>query len=195
MAALMLINDANLPKVAVHGTTSQAARSIAIDGMIPGGETGQRQANHFACTLANDVSTVVSGYRSTSQVCIFLNLPRWIANGHKAYLSPNEVICIFEKIHPNYFLAAVNVTNGYDYLRKDTADQEFLTMLRFKRVKEGPAVAAPRERTSDLRPTPGVAKIPSVVLDLTNEPAVIEAFAEEDPTKGRANIRAVFCGH
>ena len=81
MASLELITRDNLPNNAVHGTNIQAAKSIAKYGMIPGGGEGKRQANHFACTLPNDVSTVVSGYRSTSQVCFFLCLPKWIENG------------------------------------------------------------------------------------------------------------------
>ena len=125
MAALQLIDEANLPSDAVHGTTIQAAKSIATGGMIPGGESGQRQANQFASTLPNDASTVVSGYRPTSQVCFFLDLARWIDDGYEAYLSPNEVICIFRPIHPSYFLAAVNVTTGFDYLRQETADPTF----------------------------------------------------------------------
>ena len=74
MASLELITRDNLPNNAVHGTNIQAAESIAKFGMIPGGGEGKRQANHFACTLPNDVSTVVSGYRSTSQ-SLLLPLP------------------------------------------------------------------------------------------------------------------------
>ena len=90
MAALTLIDETNLPNDAVHGTSIQNAKAIATQGMIPGGATGERQANHFACTLPNDVSTVVSGYRTASQVCIFLDLARWIEDGYEAYLSPTK---------------------------------------------------------------------------------------------------------
>ena len=96
MAAMQRIVKDNLPNVAVHGTSIHSAEAIVKRGMTPGGGSRKRQANHFACTLPNDVSTVVSGYRATSQVCIFLDLARWIKDGQQAFKSPNEVICIFQ---------------------------------------------------------------------------------------------------
>ena len=51
-----------------------------------------------------------------------------------AYLSPNEVICIFETIHPGYFMAAVNVITGYDYLTQDTAALFWLKKLRLQQL-------------------------------------------------------------
>ena len=102
------------------------------------------------------------------------------------------------EIHPSYFLAAVNVTNGFDYLLQKDSRSRFFRKLRFKQLREGPEVSAPRERTGASSPSSGEVKVPSMVLDLTNDPTtrdvVTEALEEDDPTRVEPTSRLTFCG-
>ena len=153
-AAMTKITENNLPNNAVHGTHISAAQQIVMQGMIPGGSTdsSDRQANHFATTLPNDLSHVVSGYKSGSSVCIFFDLAAWIEDGYEAYLSPNDVICVFRPIQPKYILAAIRVSDGYDYITQTSAAQIFLNKLEHKSL--GPTV--PRMRTGSSSSSSGI---------------------------------------
>ena len=150
MAAMIEVTEANMPNCAVHGTSVHAARSIVSNGMVPGFQlpspgTGSssrdketRLANHFATTLPNDASSVVSGYRSTAEVCIFFDLPAWLDDGKKAYLAPNDVLCVFEPIPPGYFTAAVQVANFYDLITLAPCAEEFRRKLESKQLNSEP---------------------------------------------------------
>merc|ERR1712026_352652 len=135
VAALQRINEINMPNLAVHGTSIPAARKIVQEGMIPGGgatqESRSRQANHFAVTLPNDTSHVISGYRSEAPVCIFFDLAYWVESGFAAYLSPNEVVCVFEHIPVEYIIAAVRVADGYCFKAKAIAPKRLIDKLQF----------------------------------------------------------------
>ena len=123
------ITPSNAPSVAVHGTSIKSIVEILAYGISPdldlGGATcdsedslahassTSRQAVHFAATLPNDASHVISGYRASSEVCIFFDLDRWIDNeDREAWYSPNKVICVFDVIPPSFILAAIRVSDN-----------------------------------------------------------------------------------
>ena len=109
-----------LPEIVVHGATREALPYIMQDGLLPGGRSGNRDAVHFAITLPEDNSTVVSGLRPRSDVLIFLNLDRWLSTPpNRAFITENNVVCIHTKVDRKFFLAVVdmrtyNVTNAED---------------------------------------------------------------------------------
>ena len=47
-AALLKLNEDNMPPYAIHGTTVDAAQKIVAQGMIPGGGTGAGSSDHLA---------------------------------------------------------------------------------------------------------------------------------------------------
>ena len=189
-AALTKIDENNMPNNAVHGTSIAAAQQIVQQGMIPGGDksstssrSSDRQANHFAITLPNDVSHVVSGYRSDSSVCIFLDLASWLEDGYEAFLSPNEVVCIFRPIPPQYFLAAVRISDGFDYLTQALADARLLHKLEYKTL--GTDAPVPRMRTDAA--SSGESMVAPISTDLSNNKAICDvvenAVKEDSPTR------------
>ena len=89
----------NSPPVAVHGCQYTAAAGIRKSGkMIPGGPNQTRDACHFATSLPHDENEVISGFRTASPLCIFIDLLKWLKAGHQAYISQNKVVSIFEEI-------------------------------------------------------------------------------------------------
>ena len=109
-------------------------------------------------------------------LCTFLEL------GYEAWLSPNNVICAFERIEPVFILAAVRVTDGYDYITQDIADEPFLRKLKLKSLG---AVQSPvsRERTEWLNEQ-GI-RVDSNAVDFSDNQTmndlVAEASREDDP--------------
>ena len=140
------ITPSNAPSVAVHGTSIKSIVEILAYGLSPETDldgatcasedslaqasSASRQAVHFAATLPNDASRVMSGYSSTSEVCIFFDLQTWIEDKGEAWYTPNVVICVFERIGPEYILAAVRVSDGFDYVQNTFADETFTNKLK-----------------------------------------------------------------
>ena len=54
--------------------------------------------------------------------------------GYEAYLSPNEVICVFSHIPQEFILAAVRVADGYDFKEKIMAPKVLVDKLKFMKL-------------------------------------------------------------
>ena len=99
---LVLINDPSEIPIVVHGTYYKAYELIKNTGLNRMGRTHI----HFAHGTPADES-VISGMRKTSQVMIFIDVPKAMANGIKFYKSSNGVILsdgINGVIQTEYFL-------------------------------------------------------------------------------------------
>ncbi len=86
-AMMARISDPAAHPIVVHGTTRAAWASIRSTGL----NRMTRQHVHFAQGLPGQ-DHVVSGMRSSSQIMIYLNLPRALADGLPFFLSTNGVI-------------------------------------------------------------------------------------------------------
>ena len=143
--------------------------------------SASRQAVHFAATLPNDASHVVSGYRTSSEVCIFFDLMSWIED-HEAWYSANKVVCVFEVIPPKYLLAAVRVSDCWDYVLGDWAEESYVSKLRLQQLGSA-ATPDSRMRAEEQDPE---TRVRTSHLAFTNNPTVrnivSEAEAEDDPT-------------
>ena len=160
------ITPSNAPSDAVHGTSINGIMEILAYGLSPdddpdgatcGSEdslaqasSASRQAVHFAATLPNDASHVVSGYRASSEVCIFFDLMRWIeAEHHEAWYSANKVVCVFEVIPPSFILAAIRVSDHWDYKTNDWAEDTYASKLE---LQELGSAATPDSRMRAVEP-------------------------------------------
>ena len=145
------ITPSNAPSDAIHGTSIKSIVEILAYGISPdldlGGATCDSEdslahasssaspAVHFAATLPNDASHVISGYRASSEVCIFFDLDRWIDNEDRAaWYSPNKVICVFDVIPPSFILAAIRVSDNWDYVTRDWAQEPYASKLKLQEL-------------------------------------------------------------
>jgi 2'-phosphotransferase len=90
----------------IHGTTFQAWNKIKTVGL----SKMSRQHIHFACGEFDDTNAI-SGMRNTSEVLIYMDVKKMIANNIPLFLSSNNVILsggINGFITPDYFLFVVN---------------------------------------------------------------------------------------
>ncbi|XP_052827416.1 tRNA 2'-phosphotransferase 1-like [Octopus bimaculoides] len=101
-----ILDPEHFPKV-VHGTTYEAWQFIRCEGL----KKMNRAYIHFAIGMPED-SGVISGMRSSSEICIFINLAKALYFGIKFFLSENMVILSQGdqdgRIHPTFFLYAVD---------------------------------------------------------------------------------------
>jgi putative RNA 2'-phosphotransferase len=99
------------PPWAIHGTTMRAWEKIRTSGqLIPGGDKGGRNENHFATTLPNDAEgSIISGLRQGAEIVIFLDTLQWMQSGMKLYLTTNNVALAADRVHSNFWLAVYRV--------------------------------------------------------------------------------------
>ena len=57
---------------------------------------------------------------------VFMDIIRWVDEGKEACLSPNDVICIFEKLPRDYILNAIDKTTSWDYKNGEYASDEMM---------------------------------------------------------------------
>ncbi|KAJ7069702.1 KptA family-domain-containing protein [Mycena amicta] len=82
-----ILSISDIPsKIAVHGTTNAAWESISVQGL----SKMSRNHIHLAQGVAGD--SVISGMRKSSQVLVFVDVERALADGVKFSLSNNGVI-------------------------------------------------------------------------------------------------------
>ena len=93
------------------------------------------------------------------------------------------MVCAFEVISPDYILAAVRVSDNWDYVLGDYAKESYVEKLRLKSLGAA-GTPDPRGRTEE--PAPSNSRVRTNHLDLANNPAVLntimEAEAGDDPS-------------
>ncbi|KAG5726138.1 putative tRNA 2'-phosphotransferase [Termitomyces sp. T112] len=92
--------------VAVHGTTRQAWKLIAQEGL------SKMTRNHIHFAQGIPGNGVISGMRSSSQILIFLDVPKALDAGIKFFLSDNGVVLSEGQdglILPDFFLNVQDV--------------------------------------------------------------------------------------
>eukprot|EP00930_Biecheleria_cincta_P019706 TRINITY_DN1497_c0_g1_i1.p1 TRINITY_DN1497_c0_g1~~TRINITY_DN1497_c0_g1_i1.p1 ORF type:complete len:384 (+),score=73.55 TRINITY_DN1497_c0_g1_i1:87-1238(+) len=75
-------------EICVHGTYWSAWEIIRKEGLKPMG----RQHIHFATHAPADSKEIISGMRTTSEIMIYLDVPKAIAAGMKLFRSSNSVL-------------------------------------------------------------------------------------------------------
>ena len=95
---------------------------------------------------------------------------------------------MFERVEPEYILAAVRVSDGYDYVLNDFASEFFTNKLKLKSL--GAA------RTPEYAGVPSDSRVRTDHIDLnTNETVndiVTEAVAEDDPREQEPKTKVSF---
>eukprot|EP00928_Gymnodinium_smaydae_P003772 TRINITY_DN11335_c0_g1_i1.p1 TRINITY_DN11335_c0_g1~~TRINITY_DN11335_c0_g1_i1.p1 ORF type:complete len:370 (+),score=60.49 TRINITY_DN11335_c0_g1_i1:73-1110(+) len=107
---------ADLPQHVVHGTFSRFWPAILRQGLRAGGNKGLKFRNHvhFAVGLPRS-NGVISGMRESSEIVIYLDVDRALAEGLPLFRSANGVILSsgFNGIvPPQFFLRAVRLADG-----------------------------------------------------------------------------------
>lgn len=114
---LTLDEDASsIPPMVVHGTFQRHWSSIKSKGLLAGGLQGAGFRNHihFAVGMPTD-GHVISGMRGTSEIVIFLDVPRALQAGVPLYRSANEVILspgLDGAIKPELFEKVIRLKDG-----------------------------------------------------------------------------------
>ena len=130
---LTLMDPANL-KVCVHGTYWKCYDAIMKEGL----KSMNRQHMHFQD--AENFGEVQSGFRQSSQVAIYVDVPRAAKAGVKFLKSANGVILtsgIKDKIPPHLFLKVVDLQNGGSIIwspAKEKLDKKKMVPKRQKEV-------------------------------------------------------------
>lgn len=78
------LHEASLPKQIIHGTRKRALEQIRNSGGL-----SRMGRNHIHCTSDHNL---VSGFRASSDVLIFIDGPQCLRDGIKFYQSSNGVI-------------------------------------------------------------------------------------------------------
>lgn len=92
--------------VLVHGTTRAAWASIRESGL----SRMTRVHIHFA--VGDQLHSVQSGFRASSQVLVYLDLPRAMAAGLRFYVSANHVVLTEGPVPVDLFLRVVDRDTG-----------------------------------------------------------------------------------
>jgi len=101
------ITDASQLPAAVHGTTKKAWESISHQGL------SKMARNHIHLALGRPGDpNVKSGMRNTSDILIFIDIPKAIQDGFKFFISTNGVVLTEGNkdgfIPPQYFKSVEN---------------------------------------------------------------------------------------
>ncbi len=113
------VDDEDLPEVCVHGTKEMFLPSILHRGLLAGGLRGSR--NHVHCQPFEPFDErVLSGFRDDSEIAIYLDLRRALADGVPFSVSRNNVILspgIDGVIPPVYFVRVRNLVTDTDLVQ------------------------------------------------------------------------------
>jgi len=129
---LQPVTSAKMIPMAVHGTTRQAWRSISTQGL------SKMTRNHIHLAQGIAGQEVISGMRKSSQILIFIDIPKALDSGLKFYLSTNGVV--LSEGDENGFIAPAY------FKRVEDANRRALPGW------EGPAAEAYNVLTEDLPP-------------------------------------------
>lgn len=106
----ILLEDLPSNLIAVHGTTLENWKLIKESGGL-----NRMNRNHIHFATSDDRAQFISGFRTSSQVLIYLNLERALADNIPLYLSSNSVL-LSEGLHGlgiipiNYFSMVLDCT-------------------------------------------------------------------------------------
>ena len=170
------VSEHNIPGLAVHGTVWPAFHKISKEGLLPGGPQRLRQDVHFATSLPGE-GEIMSGLRRRSEVHIFLDVEKFVRDGHVCYLTMNRVLVTPERVDPRYFKYVTDSTDpSVDILSNTSVPPEYRISCGMT-VREDAHYQVPRFSSSPERPSSSAAadsreRASASAIDQEIEPAL-----------------------
>jgi RNA:NAD 2'-phosphotransferase (TPT1/KptA family) len=183
------------PQHVFHGTKFSTWSGIKVNGLLPGGLNATRDAVHFATCLPTTPNEVAGGFRIDSELCICVNLHKWIRAGRKAYLSKNGVVCIFETVSPEYIMWCVD-RQGLDHHHVHSTVPHWLSS-RFRSLFVAPEKRLPVTSSSinyELTPVPGAADVDVRATTVILQSAEDVRRKTQSSTQGRGHASSRVSG-
>ncbi|KAF7299537.1 Trna phosphotransferase 1 [Mycena chlorophos] len=134
-----ILSIADIPsKIAVHGTTNAAWQSISVQGL------SRMSRNHIHLAQGAATDDVISGMRRSSQILIFVDIERALADGLKFSLSQNGVV--LTEGDEKGFLATKY------FMRVETAQQVAVVATKAYATPSASPIPSATSRSRDSRP-------------------------------------------